>query len=404
MFRSCVNLTTVSELPATTLDKYCYDSMFRDCTKLTTVPSILPATTLSYYCYKNMFYKCNNLTTAPELPATTLDNYCYYGMFCGCIGLTTAPELPATTLPNSCYSHMFSGCTKLNYIKMLATNISTIDCLISWVSGVSSKGTFIKNFANKASLPYGENGIPYGWTLVDSYQPQTYYNLQITADDVSYKETNTTIYWTCMSDGVELGITNTPMIGIQLSGTSISNEFPQNTSETNTVERVITFEYQGLTATTTITQGVWKAYTIDLNSNWEQSTSISNPDSSLYDGVYQSYSNKGVNNSAAKMYIDINGCTNFKLYIRSNAESDYDYVMVSQLDQDIDSYTSYDDTTLVKADTRGKQTSGTAISNYTLVEFTGIDEGEHRITIIYRKDTSDASGDDRGYVLIPKKQ
>jgi hypothetical protein len=286
---------------------------------------------------------------------------------------------------------------------MSATNISASNCLYYWVYGVSSTGTFVKN-PSMASLRTGISGIPNGWTVVDSYQPQTYYNLQITADDVSYKETNTTIYWTCMSDGVELGITNTPVTGIQLSGTSISNEFPQNTSETNTVEREITFEYQGLTATTTITQGVCKVYTIDLNNNWEQSTSISNPDSSLYDGVYQSYSNKGVNKSAAKMYIDIENCTNFKLYIRSYAESNHDYVMVSQLDQDINSGTSYSNTTLVKAHTRGKQTSDTTISNYTLVEFTGIDEGKHRITIIYRKDSMGASGDDRGYVLIPKKQ
>lgn len=59
---------------------------------------------------------------------------------------------------------------------------------------------------------------------------------------------------------------------------------------------------------------------------------------------------------------------------------------------------------IIKAHTRNKQTSGTAISNYALVEFTGIDKGEHRITIIYRKDSSSASGDDRGYILIPKEQ
>ena len=403
MFQNCNSLTTAPELPAITLDSNCYQSMFENCTSLTTAPE-LPATTLSKNCYSYMFHGCSGLTTAPELPATTLSKNCYSYMFRDCSSLTIAPELPATTLVEYCYSNMFNGCTKLNYIKMLATNISANYCLYNWVSNVSKTGTFVKHL-DMTSLPYGSSGIPDGWTVQDNYQPTSYYNLQITADDVNGKKTNTTIYWICMSDGIEL-CSNEPRIGVQLSGTSISDEFPQNTSETNTVERVITFEYQGLTATTTITQGVWKdkSYTIDLNNNWEQSTSISNPDSSLYDGVYQSYSNKGVNNSAAKMYIDIDGYTNFKLYIRSYAESNYDYVMVSQLDQDINSGTSYSNTTLVKAHTRGKQTSGTAISNYTLVEFTGIDEGEHRITIIYRKDSSSSSGDDRGYVLIPKEQ
>ena len=141
-----------------------------------------------------------------------------------------------------------------------------------------------------------------------------------------------------------------------------------------------------------------------LNNNWELSTTIANPNENIYEGVYQSYSNKGVNNSAAVMYIDIEGYENFKFYIRSYGESNYDYVMVSQLDTTITSGSSYSNTTLVKAYTRGKSTSGTAISNYTLVEFTEIPEGKHRITVLYRKDSSSHSGDDRGYVLIPKVQ
>ena len=146
------------------------------------------------------------------------------------------------------------------------------------------------------------------------------------------------------------------------------------------------------------------SYTVNLNGQWQKSSTISNPDSSTYDGVYESYSNKGVNSSAAVMCIDISGLSEFKLYIRSYAESNYDYVMVSQLDQTITNDSSYSNTTLVKAHTRGNQQSGTGISNYTLVEFTGIDKGSHRITVLYRKDGSAHSNADRGYVLIPKNQ
>ena len=145
-------------------------------------------------------------------------------------------------------------------------------------------------------------------------------------------------------------------------------------------------------------------YTVNLNSQWEKTTAVANPDSSLYDGVYRSSSNYNVHNTAAIMYIDISGLTSFKLYIRSYAESSFDYVMVSQLDQTINNSTSYSSTSLVKAHTRGNQQSGTALSSYTLVEFTGIDGGSHRITVVYRKDSSANSGDDRGYVLIPKSQ
>ena len=114
-----------------------------------------------------MFSGCTSLTTAPALPATTLAQSCYYYMFANCTSLTTAPELPATTLASQCYSYMFYGCSNLNYIKMLATNISASYCLSSWVSGVASSGTFVKNL-NMTTLPSGINGIPNGWTVVNA--------------------------------------------------------------------------------------------------------------------------------------------------------------------------------------------------------------------------------------------
>ena len=83
------------------------------------------------------------------------------GMFAGCSGLTTAPTLPATTLTNSCYYYMFNNCTKLNYIKMLATDISASSCLTNWVISVASTGTFVKN-PSMTTLPAGESGIPSG--------------------------------------------------------------------------------------------------------------------------------------------------------------------------------------------------------------------------------------------------
>lgn len=145
-------------------------------------------------------------------------------------------------------------------------------------------------------------------------------------------------------------------------------------------------------------------YTVNLNSQWEKTTAVTNPDSSLYDGVYRSSSSYNVNNGVSIMYITLTGYSTFKLYIRSYAESNYDYVMVSQLDKTITGSSSYSDTTLVKAHTRGNQQSGTELSSYTLVEYTGISSGSHTITIVYRKDGSVNNGDDRGYVLIPKSQ
>ena len=111
-----------------------------------------------------MFYGCTGLTQAPELPATTLAEYCYSYMFQKCTSLTQAPELPAATLVKYCYTYMFNGCKNLNYIKMLATDISASRCLFNWVSSVSSLGTFVKSKDATWSVT-GQSGIPSGWTV-----------------------------------------------------------------------------------------------------------------------------------------------------------------------------------------------------------------------------------------------
>ena len=148
---------------------YAFTRLFGDCTKLISAENlILPATTLANNCYNSMFYNCTSLTTAPSiLPANTLKSGCYSYMFYKCASLTTAPELPVTILVDSCYMGMFDGCTSLNYIKCLATDISASNCTGSWVDGVASTGTFVKN-PNMTSWTTSTNGIPTGWTVIDA--------------------------------------------------------------------------------------------------------------------------------------------------------------------------------------------------------------------------------------------
>ena len=125
MFGNCASLASAPELPATTLATNCYSYMFHGCTSLASAPE-LPATTLASNCYDNMFYRCTSLVSAPELPATTLANNCYSYMFDGCTSLASAPELPATTLTSGCYRYMFQGCTSLvSAPELPATTLAT---------------------------------------------------------------------------------------------------------------------------------------------------------------------------------------------------------------------------------------------------------------------------------------
>jgi hypothetical protein len=72
------------------------------------------------WCYYGLFYdyatdRNTALTQAPKLPATTLAKQCYSTMFTGCTSLTQTPELPATTLAELCYNGMFYYCTSLSH-------------------------------------------------------------------------------------------------------------------------------------------------------------------------------------------------------------------------------------------------------------------------------------------------
>ena len=154
-----------------------------------------------------------------------------------------------------------------------------------------------------------------------------------------------------------------------------------------------------------------KSYTVNLNSQWflddgsgkdpngkSYSTTYStNPDTSTYDGTYMSYSNFNVSNGQSKMRIDFVGYSEFVIYIRSYAESNYDYTLAGKLDQTVTT-SAYQDRTY------GSQTSGTSISNYKKVIYSNLDGNRHFIEIMFRKDGSVNSNQDRGYVLIPKNQ
>ena len=90
-------------------------------------------------------------------------------MFANCTELVSAPLLQSLTLVHGCYKRMFMGCTKLNYIKMLAvelTNLPTAsdNATYEWLKNVSSSGTFDKN-RNATWTSRGQNGVPNGWTI-----------------------------------------------------------------------------------------------------------------------------------------------------------------------------------------------------------------------------------------------
>ena len=172
------------ELPATTVGKAAYASMFGDCTNLEVAPE-LPATTFSGTYewtndgpYHGMFTGCTSLKKAPSiLPAKTV-YACYLSMFEGCTSLEASPILEDKYPADRAYSRMFFGCSNLKQITCYAQNnlwprpsgyvwdsgkiIDIPGAPDRWVRGVSPTGVFIKH--PNASWPVGDSGIPAGWT------------------------------------------------------------------------------------------------------------------------------------------------------------------------------------------------------------------------------------------------
>lgn len=145
------------------------------------------------YVFRYLFSTIMGLQHVEEgfLPATILSEGCYMGMFYNST-IMTAPELPAPTLVYKCYKGMYQVCENLNYIKMLATDISAQDCFDSWVIEVASTGTFVKNPA-MTTLPTATSynrhaGIPEGWTVINDGEESGGGNLiTFTIDGTEYQ-------------------------------------------------------------------------------------------------------------------------------------------------------------------------------------------------------------------------
>ena len=110
--------------------------------------------------------------------------------------------------------------------------------------------------------------------------------------------------------------------------------------------------------------------------------------------------NQGKDLTSAICKIKVNkDITNLTVYIRSYAETDYDYTIISTPNAKscpkayTDSY--------VKAHTRGNQNSSSALAGYTEVEYDNLKQNNW-IYVVYRKDVSNSNLDDTGYLLIPE--
>ena len=313
------------------IGNYAFDS----CSKLTSV-SFPVATSIG----DSVFYGCSGLTEVSFPVVTSIDEYAL--QFCSSL-TTIYVGTESDTVCTLSSTTAFNNCPNLTNIYVPESLVDRYKSATNWSS-----------FASKIKV---------------DIQPVECISLSITADDVAVgNKTSTTVYYTAectytinriLQEGTKV-----------FKGKATSDSFEQNTSPTDTVQRTVSFTFFGKTATTTITQGVWSDKFIYVTTEgisdygWVTADSTYNVDG--YD-VYMS-NNKGKNSSQAVMKLECIGYTDLTLYIRSYAESSYDYTIASKANVSTypkDSYSSG-----VKAHTSGNQKSGTTLSDYTEVKYT----------------------------------
>ena len=328
-----------------------------------TVPSSVTSWNYTY-----TFANCTSLRRA------TLNNIGKIGQnaFYGCSNLTSVTFGNNIT---SIKSRAFSGCTKLESVTLNSTTPPTIDS--TSFGGVPSTCKFYVPCSAVNTYRTASVWSDYASQIV-GFESCTLYDWEVVPNE----------YLCDGNDKYE------------------KQKKIRSFDGGETWEDVYPIEYQRGQLIEASSTDCASSIAVNLNSQWQTSTSYGNiSDTQNYD-FYQSFSNYHVDNGIATMFITINGYTSFTFKVRNYSESSFDYVVVNHLD----------DTTIPKWSPSvgdgiasngkvyytnyGKSSSTTWYD----VTFNNLDGGEHTITITYGKDFIGNENDDRGYVAIPKNQ
>ena len=381
---------------------------FSDCSALTNVSFPLVTSIGSY-----AFSACSALTNVSFPLVTSIGRY----GFLDCSALTNV-SFPLVT---SIGLGAFRSCRALTNVSFpLVTSIS--DDAFTYSNAVTTmyigtESDTVCTLSSKSAIPSSIEEIYVPYNLQEQYKTATNWSLfadkiqsyevlvscqsmTITAEDVPGFKTSTIVHYEAVCTYSIEGVIQTGTKTFR--GTGTSDTFGKNPSKESPRQIEISYTFLGQTATTTITQGVAVDPTIEVTTSgiatygWVTADSTYNVDG--YD-AYMSDS-KGKSSRQAVMKITCTGYSELTLYIRSNAESSYDYTIASKAN--VSNYPTSSDSADTLSHTKSNQTSGTALSNYIAVNYTEL-TGNDTIYIVFIKDSSGDKGDDRGFVLIPQK-
>ncbi len=354
-FQSCTSITNM-ELPVNlkTLGTYAFQS----CTGLKEITIPKGITNVPQYCFKS----CTGLETVTILgDITAVNSYA----FNSCSSLTNLILPHVTKVPTCSSSSNLSG-TKLasGYIEVPASLVDSFKSTSYW-------STYKDNI-----IPVRLRKISISNTYINAFkgskQLEVFYNDTITDGAVLGEQAGYTIEVvgnaTLNEDTLMLTLTENANVGDTITVT-ITSTYNQEITSTQEIEII----YAEPIVELNLNDGQWidSGETIDGNI--------------VYKSDAGSY-NVNYGKSIAK--ITVNNIEHLKLYIRSNAESTYDYT--EAFNTDVTASRSYG-----KYTTKGAQSD--SVYKECIYE---LDDKEHTIEIMYSKDSRNNIGDDRGYFYI----
>lgn len=151
----------------------------------------------------------------------------------------------------------------------------------------------------------------------------------------------------------------------------------------------ISGEPWGATGALVYWQGKLTRYTeVDLNGGQWVDSGTQVDGHTVYKSDAGSYH---IDNGTSTCTVTVSGYSKVTVYARSYAEPNYDYLEVGPLDGTVTRNSSSNVLT-----TQGRPSSTTYLSHIFIIE----DKGQHTFQILYSKDSSSSTYDDRGYFYI----
>lgn len=394
-FQNCSALTSVDLLNATSLGR----SAFNSCSALTSanLPNVINTSSFEFASCSNLtsvnlpsatsigektFFYCTSLASINIPSATSIDKEAFYG----CVALRNI-DLPNVT---SISGNAFYGCNMENiYLR------SKTMCSCSGALGFKS--------ATSLSIYVPES-------LIDSYKTATvwsaYANIFKTLESIkltkisiigskkfnTYNGNKTGTYKVQYNDGVvspeQAGVTWSITGNATISKDGVVTLKNASVGDKLTITATSTYNTSISASLTVSIVNVATSMTVDLNNGQWVDTGTTIDGHTVYKSDAGSYN---TNNGASTCTVTVKGYSMVTVYLRSYAESSYDYAEVGPLDGEV-----IRDDQINVLSTKGKQSNTTYLSHTFIINNTNA----HTFQVLYSKDSSGNNDDDRGYFYV----